>query len=109
MLGSITKTATWKQSQITIIGTIINGVLGAVFYIFIARFLGPADFGLLIISIVTLTLIADIVDLGTNTGLIRFVSAHLVSERWKSFKFLKLGLEIKLIVWLIVLFLGFYL
>lgn len=109
MFKKLFSTATWKQSQITVAGTIINGILGALFYILMARLLGPSDFGLLIISIVILTLIADIVDLGTNTGLIRFVSAHLISERWKSFKFLKLGLEIKLIVWLIVLILGFYL
>ncbi len=74
-----------------------------------ARFLGPADFGLLVVAIVTLTLIADIADLGTNTGLIRFVSSHLISDKTKAFRFLKLGLKIKIIIWMLVLSAGFYL
>lgn len=109
MLKAILSSATWKQSQITLIGTLINGVLGALFYVLMARYLGPSDFGLLIISITTLTLIADIADLGTNTGLIRFVSSHLNSDKDKAFRFLKLGLEIKFVIWLAILGGGFYL
>lgn len=109
MFKSILKTVTWKQSQITIASTFINGGLGALFYIVMARFLGPADFGLLIISIATLTLIADIADFGTNTGLIRFVSSHLNSDKNKALKFLKLGLQIKIIVWMLILLIGFFL
>lgn len=99
----IFKTATFKQSQITIIGTVINGGLGALFYILLARFLGPQEFGLLTISLTTLVLIADIADIGTNTGLVRFVSANLKSNKEKALKFLKLSLEIKLVAWLVVL------
>lgn len=95
----IFRTATFKQSQITIAGTIINGALGALFYIVLARFLGPSDFGLLTISLTTLVLIADIADIGTNTGLIRFVSSHLSIDKEKAYRFLKLSLEIKLIAW----------
>lgn len=109
MLKTILATATWKHSQITIVGTILNGILGAFFYILIARFLGPSSFGLLIVSITTLTLIADIADFGTNTGLIRFVSSHINSDKEKAYRFLKLGLEIKLLIWLVVLLLGFIL
>lgn len=108
MLKSIFKTATFRQSSITFIGTLLNGFLGALFYILVARILGPTDFGIVTISIVTLTLIADIADLGTNTGLVRFVSANLVSNKEKALRFLKLGLEIKLVVW-VCSFLIFYL
>lgn len=109
MLKKILLTSTWKQSQITIVGTIINGILGALFYILMARFLGPVDFGLLTVSIVILTLISDIADLGTNTGLIHFVSSHLLADENKAFRFLKLSLEIKFIVWMFILVLGFFL
>ncbi len=109
MFKEILKTATWKQSQITVAGTILNGILGALFYIFMARFLGPVNFGLLTVCVIIFTLIADITDLGTNTGLIRFVSSHLISDKEKAFKFLKLGLEIKLAVWLLILCLGIFL
>lgn len=108
MFSKIFATVTFRQSQITIIGTLINGILGALFYILLARFLGPSDFGLLTIAIATLTLIADIVDFGTNTGLIRFVSAN-ISIQDKALRFLKLSLEIKIIVWLLVFSIGFVL
>lgn len=109
MLKYILSTATFRQSQITILGTILNGALGAFFYILLARFLGPADFGLLSVSIATLTLIADIADLGTNTGLVKFVSESLVSDKSQALRFLKLGLETKLVVWLGIFLFGFLL
>lgn len=99
MFKKIIGTATFRQSQITIIGTLLNGFLGALFYIILARFLGPADFGLLIIALTTLVLIADMADIGTNTGLIRFVSANLAQNKDRAYRFLKLSLEIKLIAW----------
>lgn len=109
MLKSILKTATFRQSQITISGTIINGALGALFYILLARFLGPADFGLMTVSIVTFTLIADIADIGINTGLIRFVSSNLAFNKEKAYKFLKLSLEVKLIAWIVSFLVVFFL
>lgn len=106
MLKLIVKTATFRQSQIIIAGTLINGILGAFFYILMARFLGPADFGLLAVSIATLTLISDVVDFGTNTGLVRFVSANVLNNKDKALKYLKLSLEAKLVVWILVLGIG---
>lgn len=101
MFKSVILTATFKQSQITIAGTIINGVLGALFYIFLARLLGPAEFGLLTVTITTLVLIADIADIGTNTGLVRFVSLNLAKNPNRAYQFLKLSLEVKLMTWFI--------
>lgn len=109
MLKSILRTATFKQSQITVVGTIINGFLGAVFYILLARFLGPSDFGLITVSIATLTMIADIVDFGTNTGLVRHIPANINLDSGKAIKFLKLALVFKLIIWILVLIIGFFL
>lgn len=108
MLKEILKTATFRQSQITIAGTFINGFLGALFYILLARFLGPASFGLMIISVTSLTLIADIVDFGTNTGLIRYVPKSLIEDENKALKFLKLSLEFKIFIWIIVFIAGFF-
>lgn len=102
MLKSILQTATFRQSSITFTGTLLNGFLGALFYIVVARILGPAQFGFLTVAIVTLTLIADIADIGTNTGLIRFVSFNLIHNKEKALRFLKLSLEIKIIVWALV-------
>lgn len=109
MFKEIFSTATFKQSQITIIGTIVNGILGALFYILVARFLGPASFGLLTVSIATLTLLSDILDFGTNTGLVRFVSLNISSNKEKAIRFLKLSLIVKIVVWSLVLSLGLFL
>ena len=89
-------TVTFRQSSITFTGTFVNGVLGAVFYILAARFLGPANFGLLSVAIAVLTLVSDIGDLGTDTGLVNFVSKYAHKKSTKAKKFLKLGLKIKL-------------
>lgn len=109
MFRKLLKSATFRQSQITIVGTLINGALGALFYIILARFLGPSNFGLFTIALTTQVLIADIADIGTNTGLVRFVSLNLVQNKEKANKFLKLSLEIKLIAWIVSLFVIFIL
>lgn len=97
MFNNLLKSTTLRQSQITIVGTFINGILGALFYVVLARALGPSGFGLLTIALTTQVLIADIADIGTNTGLVRFVSSNLVQNKEKAYKFLKLALKIKLI------------
>ena len=108
LLKLIVNTATFKESSITIVGTMLNGLLGALFYISVARILGPVEFGLLTISIVTLTLISDVADIGTNTGLIRFVSSNLSHDKDKAMRFLKLSLEIKIAVWMLAFLTVFF-
>lgn len=109
MFKKILSTTTYKQSQITVAGTFINGLLGALFYIVLARFLGPSDFGLLTIAVTTLVLIADMADIGTNTGLIRFVSSYLTTNKEKAWQYLKLSLGIKLAAWIVVFLALFFL
>lgn len=101
MIKSILKTATIRQSAITFTGTVINGALGILFFIVVARELGPSGLGVLTVAIVTLTLVSDIADIGTNTGLVRFVSSSIQNDKEKAMKYLKLSLEIKLLVWLV--------
>lgn len=96
-------TQTIKDSSITTIATVINGALGLTFYIIVARALGPSSYGLFAVALATLTLVADIANLGTDTGLIRFVSATQATEPMKALRFLKLALELKVAVWLAVL------
>lgn len=108
-LKGVVKTATFRQSSITTTGTIINGGLGALFYIMVARILGPADFGLLIVAITTLTLIADITDLGINTTLVRFVPKYIKNNPVISYQFLKLALKLKLVLLAVVIILGWFL
>lgn len=106
-ISGILKTKTITHSSVTVLGTFINGVLGILFFVFLARNLGPENFGAVSIAIVILTMTADIADLGINTGLINFVSKHVFSNHNEALKFLKLGLTLKLISALTVLILGY--
>ncbi len=101
----ILRTDTLRQSSVTGSSTIINGLLGAFFYILVARFLGPEDFGLLMIAITTLSFLADTVDFGLNAGLTRFISKYAAHPE-QSGRYMKLGLEIKLLSWVVVLVVG---
>lgn len=104
----IFRTKTLQQSAVTFSGTFINGALGAIFYILSARFLGPYSFGLMMLAITALTLIADISDLGTNTGLVRFVAKYISVDKPKAYRFLKLGLKVKIFILLVVAILGYF-
>ena len=103
------RSRTVYQSAITSVSTVINGLLGVAFYILAARALGPSDFGILIIALTTLTLVADIATVGADTGIVRFVGRYYESDKNKALQFLKLGLEVKLFVGIVILFLGFLL
>ena len=108
-LRNVAATSTFRESSITFIGTVINGALGALFYIISARFLGPSSFGLMMVAITVLTLIGDVGDLGVNTGIVRFVGKYSSKNLDKAKKFLKLGLEVKVFVALLVISLGYIL
>ncbi len=105
-IRSIVVTATIKQTGITFTGTIINGLLGALFYTICARFLGPADFGLLVVVIMFLTMVVDISDLGIDTGTIRFVSKYWENEKDKAIGVINLVLRAKLLISLVVVAIG---
>ena len=103
----IAKTDTFKQSALTFTATVINGILGMGFYILLARNLGPFTFGLFSLSITVLALVADIGNLGINTGIVNFVSKYIKTDHQKSMKFLKLGLVSKIIIAIVLLIIGF--
>lgn len=103
---NVFKTSTITQSAITLSGTIFSGFLGILFYILVARILGPSDFGILTVSILILTLIADIGNLGIDTGLIRFVPKYLQQDKDQAYRFIKLGLIVKIVVSLLILMVG---
>lgn len=102
-------TKTLKHFLITSGGTAVNGLLGLLFYIVIARALGPASYGILAVAIAVITLLADVADFGVDTALLNFVSKYRHQEQNKTLKFIKLGLEIKILVWLVILLLGWFL
>lgn len=105
-INYLLSTKTVSHSAITFSSTLINGLLGIIFFIILARNLGPAGFGLVSVAITTFILIADITDLGVNTGIINFVSKYSKSNLQKSYRFMKLALKIKVLTWVVVGFGG---
>lgn len=107
-ISGILKTRTIAHFAITLTGTAINGVLGVLFFIFLARTLGPESFGIVSISIILLTFVADIADIGINTGIINFVGRSVHSNYEEALKFLNLGLKLKLYIYAAVLITGIF-
>ena len=109
LIINIVQTKTVNHFVITSFGTAVNGFLGLLFYIVVARILGPASFGILTVAVASIALISDMADLGIDTGLLRFVSKYDPQNNNKALKFIKFGLEIKLAVWLLFLLIGWFL
>ena len=93
---------------ITSTSTVINSILGVLFYILAANILGPASFGTFTIAITVLILLSDIANFGTDTGIIRFVGKYADTDKIKVLQFLKLGLEFKFFIWLLILTIGWW-
>ena len=104
---SITKSATFKQSSLTFTATVINGILGMIFYIFLARELGPSNFGIFSLSVVVLALTADIGNFGANTGIVNFVSKYIQNDIHLAMKYLKIGFLFKVFIGITVFILGY--
>lgn len=105
----ILKTKTLRQSAVTAAGTIINGVIGWVFYILVARNLGPSKFGIFSVVTATIALLASVFNVGVDTGLVRFVGKYISGDKEKAFRFMKLGLKVKIISGFILIIFGWFL
>lgn len=101
-------TRTFKHSSITIVSTAINGVLGAIFYFLLARFLGSSEFGVFTILTTSIALLTGIIDLGSDQGIVRFVPKYKDSPEIQN-KLIKLSLAIKFLSGISVFFLIFLL
>jgi len=102
----ILKAKTLRQSGVTIGGTFGSGFLGMIFYVWVARSLGPADYGRFSVGVAAMTLVAALANVGTDTGLIRFVGKYLQADRKRALGFVRLGFSMKLILWTGVLIVG---
>lgn len=108
-IKGILSTKTFRDSTVSSFGTIVNGILGVIYYILMARFLGPRDYGIFSVSVTSIALLASIANVGIDTGILRFVGQFAQSDKSKMSRFLKLGLELKFVSFFLVLFLGWFL
>ena len=108
-IREILRTKTLRQSVVTGTGTIINGVIGWIFYILVARNLGPSNFGIFSVATATIGLLSSIFNVGVDTGLVRFVGKYISSDKEKAFRFMKLGLKVKIISGVALITIGWFL
>ncbi len=93
---NIIKSKTSRHSIISLGTTIINGILGLLFYIALARLLGPTEFGNILLVITLIIVCSDIADFGVNSGVVNFVSKHRGED--KSYSYLISALLSKIVV-----------
>ena len=65
-------TSTGKDTTVVFLGTLINVLVGGMFFVFVPRFLGPTDYGLLSTVIATALMVTSIANFGIDSGILRF-------------------------------------
>ncbi len=103
VIKEIIKSRTLNQTFLVSTSTILNGILGIIFYILMARFLGTNNFGIFFISVTAISLISDVSKLGIDTGIVNFVGRHIDNDKEKALMFLKYGLKILLVTSLTII------
>jgi O-antigen/teichoic acid export membrane protein len=99
-LLAVTKTRTIKDVLIVTVGMILTTLISAAYIFLVARFLGPARFGLYSTVFAIVVILIDAFDLAINGSLIKFSSKEntqtsaLIHYGWR----LKLGLGLGLAV-----------
>jgi O-antigen/teichoic acid export membrane protein len=106
IIKGIFSTSTFQHTVVTSAGTIINGILGLIFYVWMARILGPASFGIFSVATTTTALLSSIFNVGVDTGIVRFVGRYFTSDPEKANKFLKIALKVKMISGILLIFIG---
>ena len=108
-IKSIIATNTFKQTLVTSTGTILSGVLGLIFYIFLARMLEPVGFGIFSVTTASIALLASIANIGIDTGIVRFVGRYYGKDLLKVKQILKYAFKIKILSIIALNILGWFL
>ncbi|MBI3342375.1 oligosaccharide flippase family protein [Candidatus Curtissbacteria bacterium] len=94
-----------RNTLIVLGGTIINSLIGGLFFVLAPRFIGPEKYGLFAVVSSTGVLIASVANLGIDSGILNFASKNdSVANR-----VLKLALESYIVIGLITFLAGFVL
>ncbi|KKT73886.1 MAG: Polysaccharide biosynthesis protein [Microgenomates group bacterium GW2011_GWA2_44_7] len=98
-------TSTGRSSIVTFISMVASTGFAALYFIVLARMLGPYGNGLFSVALAVMMTITGVVDFGTNFGIVNFVP-KAVSEgnQRKALAYLKLGLVSKLVLGLAATF-----
>src|SRR3990167_3314302 len=95
-------TQTGKDTSVVFIGTLINIILGGLFFIFAPRILGPQNYGLFSVVIATGLMAVNLANFGMDTGILRFINKDNNSND----RILKLAFKSYVVIGIAVLILG---
>jgi len=103
----LSKSRIAKDSAIVLTGNILGAGLGFIATILITRTLGPAQFGLFSLALAVMMIASQLSDFGISTGLVRFASLYLKTDKLKADLMFKVSLKVKLIVSMSIFLIGF--
>ncbi|HWA51997.1 MAG TPA: oligosaccharide flippase family protein [Patescibacteria group bacterium] len=106
---AITRSATFRHTGIVTTATVINGILGFVFFWWVARVFDAKTLGEFSVAVTASGLVTDIAVVGTETGTVNFVGKYIKKEKEKALRFLKLAFETKIVVCVLVVVIGWFL
>lgn len=75
-LKEIVKTATIRQTAITLFATGINGVMAVVFYLILARVIGSSEYGIFTLATTTIVILCTVFELGMDRASVKFLSKY---------------------------------
>lgn len=96
-----------RDSVIVLSGNVISAGLGFFATVLITRTLGPAQFGLFSVALAVMMATSQFSDFGISTGLVRFSSLYLQTDKLKANLMFKVSLKIRLIIAPIIFLIGF--
>lgn len=96
------KSQTALDASLMTFATGISSVLAAVFFILVARSMGPEKLGIFSLATAACFMLTDMLDIALNTSLVRFVAAHLKTDPELSQKYLKFIFKLKLKIGLVI-------
>lgn len=99
-------TQTGKDTLVNFSGTLINVLLGALFFILAPRILGPAQYGIFAVVMATGLMAVNFANFGIDTGLLRFIKP---GQEETNQKILKLAFKAYIGIGLLIFILGFVL
>jgi len=97
-------TQTGKDTGVVFLGTLINIIVGGLFFILAPRILGPADYGLFSVILATGLMVFNFANFGIDTGILRFIKP---GQKETNQKYLKLAFKAYLAIGFLIFSLGY--
>lgn len=80
------RTKTGKDSGVMLFGTLINAIIGGLFFILAARMLGPLKYGLFSVVMATGLMAVNFANFGIDSGILRFIKLDNEKENQRILK-----------------------